>query len=331
MFIVDQYATAVILCVITMICWGSWANTTKLTGQTWRFELFYWDYVIGILITSLLLAFTLGSIGDGGRAFIPDLLQADRSSLLSAVTGGVVFNAANILLGAAIDIAGMAVAFPVGIGLALVIGVVVNYLDAPVGDPALLFTGVSLVTTAIILNAVAYRRAGRGDAGVSTKGLTLALVSGAMMGLFYRYVAASMFPDFNMPVDGKLSPYTAVVFFSGGILLSNLLFNSLMMARPFSGEPVTYAQYFAGSSRDHLFGLLGGLIWCIGMSFNMIASGAAGPAISYGLGQGATVVAAIWGIHVWKEFHGSPAGTGRLLGIMLLSYIAGLALIIAAR
>lgn len=331
MFIVDQYSTAVILCVITMICWGSWANTTKLTSPSWRFELFYWDYVIGILITSLLLALTLGSMGEGGRAFLPDLLQADRSNLFSAVIGGVVFNAANILLGASIDIAGMAVAFPVGIGLALVIGVIVNYLDAPVGDAGLLFTGVALVAIAIIMNAVAYRRTGKGSSGVSTKGLILALVSGSMMGLFYRYVAASMFPDFNMPMEGKLSPYSAVLLFSVGILLSNVIFNSLMMIRPFRGEPVRYAQYFAGSRRDHLMGMLGGLIWCIGMSFNMIASGAAGPAISYGLGQGATVVAAIWGIHVWKEFHGSPPGTGRLLGIMLLSYVAGLALIIAAR
>lgn len=331
MFIVDQYSTAVILCVITMLCWGSWANTTKLTSPSWRFELFYWDYVLGIVLTALLIALTLGSAGEGGRSFIPDLLQADRSNLLSAFIGGVVFNGANILLGASIDIAGMAVAFPVGIGLALVIGVVVNYLDAPVGDAGALFTGVLLVTVAIILNAIAYRRTGRGAAGVSTKGLLLALISGAMMGLFYRYVAASMFPDFTVPIAGKLSPYTAVVLFSGGILISNLIFNTLMMARPFRGEPVHFNQYFAGSVRDHLVGMLGGLIWCMGMSFNMIASGAAGPAISYGLGQGATVIAAIWGIHVWKEFHGSPPGTGRLLGVMLFSYIAGLALIIAAR
>ena len=331
MFIVDSYSTAVFLCIITMLCWGSWANTTKLTGNGWRFELFYWDYVTGILITSIVLAFTLGSTGTEGRPFLSDLIQADRASLLSALFGGVVFNAANILLGASIDIAGMAVAFPVGIGLALVIGVVLNYLDAPVGDPAMLFTGVALVVLAIILNAAAYRRAQQQSAGVSTKGIMLALVSGAMMGLFYRYVAASMFPDFHVPVDGKLSPYTAVVLFSAGILLSNVVFNSLMMARPFRGTPVTYAQYFGGSIRNHLVGMAGGLIWCIGMSFNMIASGTAGPAISYGLGQGATVIAALWGIVVWKEFRGAPAGTDRLLGFMLLGYVLGLVLIISAR
>jgi glucose uptake protein len=244
----------------------------------------------------------------------------------------VIFNAANILLGAAIAIAGMSVAFPVGIGLALVIGVVVNYLDNPVGNPTLLFGGVALVGAAILLNAFAYRRAATGQpGGVSTKGLLLSVVAGVMMGYFYKYVAASMFTNFAVPEPGKLSPYTAVVLFSGGILASNLLFNSLLMARPFVGAPVGYGQYFAGSIKNHLTGILGGAIWCVGMSFSILASDKAGTAISYGLGQGATVVAALWGIYIWREFRQAPAGTGTLLNLMLLCYVVGLGLIIAAR
>lgn len=331
MFIIETYPIAVFFCIITMLCWGSWANTQKLAAANWRFELFYWDYVLGILLLSLLFAFTLGSMGSEGRSFVADVQQADSANIRSAIWGGILFNAANILLGAAIAIAGMSVAFPVGIGLALVVGVIVNYLDAPVGNALMLFGGVGLVALAILLNANAYRKLSSTTGGVSTKGLVLSVIAGALMGLFYKYVANSMFPDFTQPIPGKLSPYSAVVLFSVGILLSNVVFNSLLMWRPFVGTPVTYGDYFRGNLKNHLTGVLGGVIWCIGMSFSIIASDKAGPAISYGLGQGATIVAALWGIYIWREFKGAPAGTNTLLNGMLLCYIIGLGLIIAAR
>ncbi len=329
MFIIETYSTAVVFCFITMICWGSWANAQKLAAANWRFELFYWDYVIGILLLSLLFALTMGNTGEGGRSFIADWQQANPASIQSAVVGGIIFNAANILLGAAIALAGMSVAFPVGIGLALVIGVIVNYLDSPLGNGPLLFGGVSLVAVAILLNAWAYRKRGQ-TSKASSKGIILSIVSGCLMGLFYKYVAASMFPDFHIPEPGKLSPYTAVLFFSFGIVASNFLFNTLLMKWPSTGTSLTYREYFGGTFKNHLTGILGGMIWCVGMSFSIIASGKAGPAISYGLGQGATVVAALWGIYIWKEFRDVP-GTRGLLNAMLVCYALGLALIITAR
>ena len=331
MFIIHTYGMAVFFCVVTMLCWGSWANTQKLAAGTWRFELFYWDYVLGIVGLALLSALTLGSIGVGGRSFLADVQQADGANIGSALWGGLLFNAANILLGAAIAIAGMSVAFPVGIGLALVIGVIVNYLNAPVGSAGLLFGGMALIVVAILLNAVAYRRTVTSRTGLSTKGLLLSVVAGCLMGLFYGYVAGAMFPNFEQPEPGKLSPYTAVVFFALGILGSNFVFNTLLMRRPFVGTPVSYADYFRGSGRDHLTGVLGGMIWCLGMSFSILASDKAGPAISYGLGQGATVVAALWGIYVWREFREAPKGVNVLLNGMLLCYIVGLGLLIIAR
>jgi glucose uptake protein len=330
MFIIDNYPAAVICCIVTMFCWGSWANTQKLAASHWRFELFYWDYVLGILLCSLLLAFTLGSTGDGGRSFMADISQADFSNIGSAVVGGVVFNAANILLGAAIAIAGMAVAFPVGIGLALVIGVVVNYIARPVGDVGLLAGGVALIVVAIFLNAFAYRRMQAAGKGMSGRGLALAVAAGVLMGFFYKYVAASMFSNFEVPEPGKLSPYTAVVIFSVGVLLSNLVFNTLLMKRPFVGTPVSFAAYFKGGFRNHITGILGGAVWCLGMSFSIIASGKAGAAISYGLGQGATIIAALWGIFIWKEFRGAPKGTPAVLSGMLIFYLIGLCLLVRA-
>jgi len=314
-----------------MLAWGSWANTQKLASPDWRFELFYWDYVFGIVVFSLLLALTAGSSGDAGRPFLEDLAQASSENLGSAFLGGILFNAANILLVAAITIAGMSVAFPVGIGLALVIGVVVNYLDIPVGNPTMLFGGVGLIVIAMLLNANAYKKLSVSQDKVPTKGLVLAIIAGLLMGFFYKYVANSMFPEFTNPIDGKLSPYTAVFIFAIGILASNFIFNTLLMKKPFEGEAVSFKDYFAGGSKNHLMGFLGGAIWCVGMSFSILASDKAGPAISYGLGQGATVVAALWGIFVWKEFKGAPKGVPTLLNIMLLVYIIGLTLIVMAR
>ncbi len=332
MLVVESYVVAVLMCFITMLCWGSWANTQKMASREWRFQLYYWDYAIGVFILSLILALTIGSSGDAGRSFIPDLKQADTAMLVSAFAGGVVFNLANILIVAAIDIAGMAVAFPVGIGIALVLGVVTNFIASPVGNPVLLFAGVAGVVIAVVLDSVAYKRLQSGSASTPFKGIVISIVGGVLMGFFYRFVAASMSTDFIAPEAGKMTPYTAVVIFSLGLLASNFVWNSLMMARPFSGDPVPFGDYFSkGSAKLHAIGMLGGMIWGVGMSFSIIASGAAGFAISYGLGQGATMIGAMWGVFIWKEFRDAPEGTNRLLGFMFLSFIAGLALIIVSR
>jgi len=263
--------------------------------------------------------------------FIPDLVQADGKAIGSALLGGVVFNLANLLIVVAINIAGMAVAFPIGIGLALVIGVVVNYIATPLGNPVFLFIGVTLVALAIILDAIAYRKSSTGKSSTTAKGIIISILGGILMGFFYRFVAASMVSDFAVPEAGRLTPYTASVVFAIGLLLSNFAWNTFFMYRPVSGERATFAEYFKkGDTRLHLIGILGGIIWSLGMTFNIIASGQAGFAISYGLGQGATLIAALWGVFIWKEF-GKAEGLKGTLATMFLFYLAGLALIIVAR
>lgn len=331
MFIVQSYSLAILFCVVTMICWGSWANTQKLASKNWRFELFYWDYVIGILIFSLVSAITLGSFGSEGRSFLADLKQADASNIGSAFLGGIIFNAANILFSAAIAIAGMAVAFPVGIGLALILGVVINYAGDQKGNPVFIFAGVFLIVAAIILNAIAYRRSAATGSKVSSKGILVSLLAGLLMSFFYRFIAASMdLTDFVHPAAGKMTPYTAVFIFSCGIFISNFLFNTILMKKPIEGQPTGYADYFKGKFNTHLVGVLGGLIWGLGNSFNLIAAGKAGAAISYGLGQGATLVAALWGVFVWKEFKNASKSTNGLLSAMFLLFIIGLGCIMYA-
>lgn len=329
MYIVSSYFLAVILCVITMLCWGSWANTQKLAQKSWRFELFYWDYVLGILLMSLVFAFTMGSSGELGRGFVSDIGQAEMSNIGNAFLGGIIFNAANILVAAAISIAGMSVAFPIGIGIALVLGVIVNYVASPQGNAMWLFTGVALITVAIVIDAVAYRKKASQSHKVPTKGIVLSIVGGVLMALFYRFVASSMITNMEQPEAGLLTPYTAVFVFSVGILISNFVFNTLLMKRPFEGLPVAYSQYFGGTGKEHFTGILGGMIWSIGMTFSIIAAGKAGFAISYGLGQGATLVAALWGVFVWKEFYGVKGITG-LLVTMFFLFLLGIGLIIYA-
>ncbi|HDZ41352.1 MAG TPA: multidrug DMT transporter permease [Bacteroidetes bacterium] len=335
MFIIGSYTVAVIFCLVTMLCWGSWANTQKLASQKWPFQLFYWDYVIGVFLFSLLMAFTMGSIGSEGRGFLSDISQANGDSMFSAFMGGVIFNFANILLVIAIDIAGLAVAFPVGIGLALVIGVLVNYIATPSGDPFLLFIGVALVVVAIIIDALIYRRIpSEGKNESIMKGLIFSILAGISMGFFYRFVAASMSLDFANPAAGKMTPYTALVIFSMGVFISNFLWNSINMYYPFSGEKTTYGAYFKiGKPRLHIVGILGGSIWGLGMLFNILAGEKASYAVSYGLGQGATMVSAAWGVFVWKEFRKArgKATVNMLTASMFLLFIVGLGLIILAK
>ncbi len=330
MYIIESYSLAVVFCIITMLCWGSWANTQKLAGSSWRFELFYWDYVIGIVLLSLVFGLTLGSTGDAGRGFMEDLFQADSKSYTLAFVGGVVFNLANILIVAAIAYAGMSVAFPVGIGLALVLGVVVNYISEKQGDPLLLFFGVALVVMAIVMDAFAYKKLAQNSQRSPKVGLMLALAGGFLMSFFYFFVAQSMSLDFSNPAGGKFTPYGAVFIFSIGILFSNFIFNTILMRKPIEGSPLKATDYFKGGLGVHLVGILGGIIWCVGMSFSIIAAEKAGPAISYGLGQGATLVAAFWGVFIWREFKTAPKNTNFLLGGMFLLFIIGLSLIVYA-
>lgn len=335
MVIVESYPVAVAMCVITMLCWGSWANTQKLASKEWRFQLFYWDYALGVFLLSLVLAFTMGSHGVGGRAFLADLHQAEGKWLGSAFLGGVIFNLSNILLVAAIDLAGLAVAFPVGVGLALVLGVGTTYLVTRAGNVPMLMLGVASIMVAIILDALAYRRLAGGQQKKPGNGLILSLAAGLLMGWFYSFVAQAMGriePGSKALETGKLTPYTAIVLFSTGLLISNFLWNSWMMARPFFGDPVPFRDYFAkGNVRLHAIGMLGGIIWNTGMSFNIIAATAADPALAYGLGQGATLVGALWGVFVWKEFKAAPPRTNRLLAAMFFFYIFGLGILIASK
>jgi glucose uptake protein len=319
MFIPTVYEVALSMIIFSMIAWGSWANALKLC-KGWRFELLYWDYVWGILLMTLILGFTLGRTAPASLdSFIQNLRAADGHHLLLAFLGGIVFNIANILVVAAIAIAGMAVAFPIGIGLALVIGSVLNYIITPKGNPLMLFGGIALVCLAILLDALAYRRQAK-DQTVSIKGIAISVLGGVMMGLFYPFIAKAI------KGENHLGPYTVAFVFTIGILLSTFPVNYVLMRRPVSGPPVSVGDYFRGTRAWHFWGIFGGMFWMTGTIFNFVGSYAqmVGPAASYALGQGSTMVGTIWGVFVWKEFKGADAATKRLLALMFALFIIGL-------
>jgi glucose uptake protein len=325
MFTPHSYAIALGLMVTSMLCWGSWPNTQKATGK-WRFELFYWDYVWGILLCAVALGLTLGRTdAASAESFFKNLAAASGHKMVLAIIAGAVFNLANILLVAAITIAGMAVAVPVGIGLALVIGSVLNYVITPVGNPLILFGGIITVVIAIMLDAMAYRRLS-GPGKFTTRGIVLSLLCGVFMGLFYPLVAKAL------KGPQHLTPYTVAFIFAIGVVISNFPLNYAMMKRPVKGLPVSISEYFSSRHQLHLWGILGGLIWGLGTITNFVASYAqmVGPATSYALGQGSTMVSAAWGVFVWKEFRGATRNVKILLALMFVFFLIGLSLVATA-
>jgi glucose uptake protein len=320
MFTPQSFAVALAMMVTSTICWGSWANTYKGV-KNYRFELFYWDYAVGIFLASLILALTMGSLGHDGTSFVANAHSADSENIGYALLGGVIFNLANLLLVAGIEMAGLAVAFPVAIGIALVVGVVLSYVLQPKGSAALLAAGVACAVVAVVLDGKAYGCMAGAGRVTSRKSIVTCVVSGVLMGLWAPFVTHAL------TSGNALGPYSIGVFFTLGALLSCFVFNVYFMRRPLVGEPVDFGGFFRAPASGHLLGLLGGLIWGVGTVFNLVAASFAGVAISYTIGQAAPMVAALWGVFVWKEFAGAGGKAKTYLALMFLFYVLAIAFV----
>ena len=333
MVLVHNYGLALFFFFVSMVCWGSWANTLKLAPKNWRFELFYWDLTIGLMLTAAIYALTLGNMGTEGRPFLEDIAQANSSSIMNAMFGGIVWNLGNILLTAAIAVAGMSVGFPIGGGLAWILGIVFNFIlvimdkGTPEGNVPLLFAGVAVIIAAIYLSMLSYKRLSQKQEKASAKGILLSVGAGLLIAFFYGLVVKSIDNGFVSGGAGNLTPYTGVFFFAFGVLVSTPIFNPIFMRYPVEGKPVKMKEYFKGNFKTHITGIIGGFIWMTGMIVSFISAGSANPAISYALSNAAPVVAILWGVFIWKEFKGAPLGTNRLLVIMFILFLIGLVLI----
>src|ERR1700676_2090954 len=320
MFTPHSLGVALAMMITSAICWGSWANTYKGV-RNYRFELFYWDYAVGIFLISLILALTLGSTSNDANSFLNNVRSADASNIVSAMVGGAIFNLANLLLVAAIDMAGLAIAFPVAIGIALVVGVVLSYILQPRGNGELLAAGVICAVIAVIMDGNAYGSLASADRSTSKKSIIVCIVSGDLMGLWAPFVAHAM------TQGNTLGPYSIAVFLTLGALLSCFVWNVYFMKKPLVGEPVNFREFFRGPISGHLLGVLGGVIWGTGMVFNLVAASFTGVAISYAIGQSAPMVAALWGVLAWKEFRGAGRMAYVYLTLMFVFYALAILLI----
>jgi len=322
MFTPASLSIALLMMITSAICWGSWANTYKGV-KNYRFELFYWDYAVGIFLVSLILALTMGSTGHDAHSFLNNVHSADTNNIVSTMIGGAIFNLANLLLVAAIDMAGLAIAFPVSIGIALVVGVISSYILQPKGNAALLAAGVVCALIAVVLDGKAYGSLAIAGRSVSKKSIITCIVSGVLMGLWAPFVARAM-------TNGNtLGPYSIAVFLTLGALLSCSIWNVYFMKHPLVGEPVNFSGFFSAPASGHALGLLGGFIWGTGMVFNLVAANFTGVAISYAIGQSAPMVAALWGVLAWKEFAGAGSKAKTYLFLMFVFYC--LAILLVAR
>jgi glucose uptake protein len=323
MFTPDSLGLALFMMITSAICWGSWANTYKGV-KNYRFELFYWDYAIGIFVISLIFGLTMGSSGHDASSLINNIRAADTGNIVSTMAGGVIFNLANLLLVAAIDMAGLAIAFPVAIGIALVVGVISSYIIQPKGNAALLAAGVVCALVAVILDGKAYGSLASAGRSVSRKSIVVCVVSGVLMGLWAPFVTRSM------TRGNTLGPYAVAIFLTLGALLSCFIWNIYFMKRPLVGEPVSFSGFFRAPLSAHALGLLGGFIWGTGMVFNLVAAHFTGVAISYAIGQSAPMVAALWGVFAWHEFGGAPGKAKLYLVLMFVFYCLGILLVAKA-
>ena len=334
MFVTTEPTVAICLCLVTMLCWGSWANAQKFVTKSAPLHVFYRDYVYGILLSAILVAITLGSFGSQGRSVVADLQQADLRAILLAVAGGMVFNVGNMLLTVGISIAGISIAMPVGTGLSLAIGLVVNYLADPKGSIALLAIGGICVLVAMGFSALAYRskqeKGEKEEASNDNRGIWIALAGGLVAGFFFRLTSEALITDLTKPEPGLLTPYSGLLLFSIGLAISHPLVEYLVQRFILTDEDgqLTYQQT---PIREHLIGLGGGLIWGVGMTTLLVGSKQAGDAVSYGLSQGATIVSVLWGLFAWHEFKDAPKKATRYLWLMGIAYIAGLIMIVLAR
>ena len=336
------YLSALLVTILGLIALGSWINALKLTGK-WRFELFYFDVALGVAVAAAVAAFTLGTLGSDGFTFLDDMMRAGKRNMAFGAAAGMLFNLGYMLLVGGVSLAGMAIAFPLGLGMALILSSLLSYFSRPQGQPIMVFIGLGLVALALILDMVTHRLLSmrkeiqRMKAGehrtlkprISWRALLVSFIGGLLIG--------ALGPLLSMAKTGDtgLGPYSLVVMFSVGILFSTFVFNLYLMNLPLSGRPLEILEYFRGRLRQHAIGLLGGAVWAMGIIASLVATSAPEEAqvargTSFALLESAPLLAALWGLAAWKEFKEADARTTSLLVLMLFLYLAGLVMLALA-
>ncbi len=339
MILPQSYPAVLILTILSLLCLGSWASGFKFAGK-WRFELFYLDFAIGLLLASVIFAFTVGNLGYDGFNFVDDLQHAGKRQWMYVFLGGMIFNLGNMLLVAAVSVCGMAVAFPMGMGMALLLGTGLGIAGRPAGNSLLLGLGCLLILTSILVNAVSYRimavaqdlavaRAGRSKSTrrpSPVKGIVLALLGGILIGSFTPLVERARTGDLG------IGPYAIGFIFAFGVFFSTFVFDIFFMNLPVKGEPLEFGAYLNGRPTQHLKGIGSGFVWYAGVVLAWVCTSVpdtiqGNPTLTFVLTQGSPIVAALWGIVVFREFKDSDVRVKLMGTLMLILFLCGLAMI----
>jgi glucose uptake protein len=337
MIIPGSSSIVLLMLVLGMLCRGLWANTFKAEGGKWRFELYCFDFAIGVLVAATIFAFTLGSLGFDGFSVMDDLRLAGKRQEAVAFIAGVVFNLGNMLQLGAVSISGLAVAFPIGMGFALVLNVAWTSILNPGSGSPLLFTGAAVVLVSMVLAVLAFReyslaklvaaaQLGKTKSTkktVSLRAVAFSLAAGLMIGSLLPLIQTSQ------AGENGIGPYSIGLLFAIGLFLSTFVFNLFFMNLPVSGEPIEIHEWFRGKLVRHLWGILGGMLMYTGAIASLAADRVEGSArvsagIGYALGQGGIVIAAVSGIVIWKEFEGADAKVKTYLALMLILLLIGI-------
>jgi glucose uptake protein len=322
------------LLFISLLCLGSWITTFKLAGKRWRFEFFSLDFALGAVLLSLIAALTVGNTA-ADLPFSDRVLLSSKTAQALVFSAGFIFGLANLLLLGAVSLLGIAGAFPISIGLGVIVYALLNFRSyhsfAAATGLALLGVGVFLDARACRLQDLAMppaKKAVTQAAGAkgarSLKGLIVALIGGVLFGVFYSLAEGGLYGDLG------LGPYAGLLYFCLGILVSTLVFSVVFFNIALEGGSLTLRSYLAGQLRQHLLGIVGGAIWAAGALTAFLAKirvPEAGRLQAFvgALPLASALLAALWGILIWREFasapkraRGSVMGTAALLAVSLL-------------
>jgi glucose uptake protein len=338
MILPGSHSAVLILLIVGMVGWGMWANTFKAAGARWRFELFYFDFALGVVLAAALIALTAGSLGFDGFSLADDLVLAGKRQDLFAFVAGGIFNLGNMLLLGAVSVAGMAVAFPAGMGFALIVAAFWSFALNPGVNAAFLFTGAGAVLAAIVFDILALKTwsdtqlkipvepgKGKSRKSASSRGVFLSIGGGLLLGSFSPLI------QMTRNAENGLGPYSLGFIFAIGVFVSTFVFNLFFMNLPVQGDPVDVARYFRVKFKLHALGMLGGIVWYVGMITSLIGGRVEGaaqvtPPVSYVLAQGGIVIAALCGLFLWRELEGADSSVKTHLGLMFFLLLVGIGL-----
>src|SRR5579863_393268 len=350
----SQAATLALL-ILSLVCWGSWANTLKLAGE-WRFELYYYDFAIGFAMLAVVAAFTGGSLNSGELTFQDNFLITGYRTMAYVIAAGVIFNLGNMLLTAAISVAGMALAFTTTFATALVVATTWSFIFEASGGFLLSVCGAVLLLAALVMGAAAYsnyliarseaaKEAAKAEAAKKdvpqaggrvkrvkasrSRGLVVAVALGVAGGIALGLFRPLL--DMGMQGEGGVAPYGALLMFAVGVLISTVILDPFFFNFPVAGDPLGFADYFKGTGKQHALGILGGVVAGVASLAGMLALNApaavrTAPMPSFALSQGAPVLAVAWGLFVWREFKNAGERSRLLFRIMWLLLAIGVGL-----